>query len=287
MEFGSVMDSFEAHMASKDRSIKTIEGYRSDLKMIKSYFSEKFNGQVYVDDISTSDVEGYLLMLKNVKQYKAGSRNRHLNTMKSFYKFCCQEGWVQKNPVASIEKVKGQQKEKDILEIDEVELFVNTIDHPLIKVVTQFMYYTGLRISECLSLQIEDVDLEKRQVHVIAGKGNKNRIVPINQQLKVILTNYLSKLRPKTASAYFFASKRSGKFSTPYVNRVLDRTRVELGWTKKISSHSLRHSFASHLARKGVNIVDISKMMGHADLKTTSVYMHVNHKDLLDSVDQL
>ncbi|GAK02976.1 integrase [Geomicrobium sp. JCM 19037] len=286
-EFRKAMLLFERYMDSRDRSDRTIIGYRRDLTMVENYLKNRYGSRIYVHDVTTNDIEDYLLMLKVEKQYKASSRNRHIGALKSFYKFCQREGWASASPLEQIEKIRGPQKEREILEFSEVNTFITAIDHPLIRVVAQCLYYTGLRISECLGLRYEDVNLERRRIWVSAGKGNKSRSVPINERLLFILADYLDVQTDSGSSEYFFATKKSGQLSNVYVNRILDRTRVKLGWRKRVSAHTFRHSFASHLVRKGVNIADIQKILGHSDLKTTSVYLHTDQDSLLASVDLL
>lgn len=287
MEFREVIALFIKYLISMDRSIETIKGYEKDLNMINRYLIETYNTQFYLEDIKTEDLENYLYMLKDVKGYQAASRNRHLNTMRSFYNFCIKKELLDRSPAAPIEQVRVQQKEREYPDEDEVKELVQAIDHELIRLVVRFLFMTGLRISECLNLTLDDVDLEKKQIHVRQGKGNKDRFVPISDKLKPLLQDYKSNKRVNTSSNYFFATKKTGRLSAVYVNRVLAETTKKLGWNKKVTAHSFRHGAASLLIKKGVSPVYVQKILGHADLKTTSIYLHANKDQLEEAMNTL
>ena len=143
------------------------------------------------------------------------------------------------------------------------------------------MFYAGLRVSECVNLRVEDVDLEKKLIKVIQGKGAKNRVVPINAKLFKVFEDY-NKWR--VDSEYFFASQKTGRLSKVRIEAIVRDTRKELGLEKQITPHTFRHGFASHLVKNNANIVSISKLMGHSDIKVTSVYTHAGLDMLEDAV---
>lgn len=157
----------------------------------------------------------------------------------------------------------------------------------MIKLVIKTLYYTGLRINECLSLNVNDVDLQNKIIHVIGGKGNKNRDIPINNNLIPLFENYLANERPHTTSEFFFATKKTGSLSANYVNQTLRETVEKLGWKKHITAHILRHSFASNLIKNGVSLVYVQKLLGHSNLKVTSIYTHANMEELNKSINVL
>ena len=150
-----------------------------------------------------------------------------------------------------------------------------------------FLANTGLRISECLSLTLDDVDLDKSMIRVIQGKGGKDRNVPINQTLLPLLKDYRNNWRDAYGSDLFFATKKSGSLSNSYINTVIRNTVKKLGWKKQVSCHTLRHSFASSLVKKKVGLVEIQKLLGHSSLKVTSVYTHVDMDQLNEAVNAL
>lgn len=287
MLFLEAREKFKTGLVASDKSWETVTGYEKDLGMLQRFLESKYNCQLYLGDVSTQDLEDYLLMLKEEKGYQPASRNRHLNTLRSFYKFAIKKGWVKENPTLPIEQVKVKRKEREYVTEEEFHELHEAIEHQLIQLVVRFLFYTGLRITECLQLTLDDVSLETNMIHVRHGKGDKERFVPISIKLKPYLEDYKENWRVDTKSNYFFATTKTGSLSDVYVNRVLHETTEKLGWKKVITAHKLRHSFASQLVRKNVNPVSIQKLLGHADLKTTSIYVHSNHEQLQEAVNVL
>jgi site-specific recombinase XerD len=276
---------FGKYQANIERSPVTIRAYHEDLSLLNRYLQVKYNGPIYLEDISQEDVENYLFYLKEEKGYQPISRKRVLGSMRSFFSHAYKNEWCEKNVTAKLEPIKCQQKERHFLSEEEVNQFVHAIDHELIQLVAQTLYYTGMRISECLNLQVDEVNLEDNLIYVKQGKGNKDRIIPINPKLKKLLINYKEDWRVESDN--FFATKISGTLSTTSVARIFRETTKALGWKKKVTAHILRHSFASKLVKNNVHLVKISKLLGHSSLKTTSIYVHSHIDDLKDAVNTL
>lgn len=276
---------FKRYLTVINRSIETISSYASDLSGFESFIEKKYNGPVYIDEIEAADIEDYLYSLK-IKNLQSSTRSRNLYTLRSFWNFAYKNKLCKWNTAIAIEPIKTQKKERTYLSIDEVNNLINAVDHPLIKVVIQTLFYTGMRISECLKLKINDVDMEEKIIHVINGKGGKDRDIPINEHLLQILKNYLEN-RSDIISDYFFATKKTGKLCSAYVNHVIEETVKKLGWKKHVSAHILRHSFASNLIKNGVSLVYVQKLLGHSNLNVTSIYTHANIDDLKESINLL
>lgn len=144
-----------------------------------------------------------------------------------------------------------------------------------------------LRVSEATNLQLKDVDFVNRVIHVIEGKGGKNRDVPMNESLAKILQDYLETVRPEGNSLLFFATEKTGAISQQYINRKLKETCKKINLGKVVTSHILRHSFASQLVKTDTHVAHIQRLLGHADVRTTSVYMHAEYRDLADAVNSI
>lgn len=281
-----VIEKFKRYLITTDKSKETVRSYGVDLFNFEQFLEEKYNCPLYLDEIQVDDIEDYLYHLKK-KNLQTASRSRNLYTLRSFWNYAYKNKLCKWNLAMAVEPIKIQKKERTFLSTEEVEKLIGEIDHPLIKLVVQTLYYTGLRINECLSLKLNDVDLESRVIHVIEGKGNKNRDIPINQNLLILFESYVHNERIDISSDYFFATKRTGKLSAAYVNSVLRDTVKSLGWKKHVTAHILRHSFASNLIKKGVNLVYVQKLLGHSNLKVTSIYTHANMEDLDKSINVL
>lgn len=281
------IERYKQYLVTMDKSKETIKGYMSDLSSFQYFLEKKYNCPLYINEIETIDIEDYLYWLKEKKQLQAASRSRNLYTLKSFWKYIHNKDFCIKNVAALLEPIKLQKKERIYLSPSEVNQLIKAIDHPLIKVVCQTLYYTGMRISECLNLSLSDVSLDTQVIHIINGKGKKDRNIPISNHLLKIFENYLDTIRPDVDSNNFFATQKTGSLSPAYVNRVLNDTAKKLGWNKNISAHILRHSFASNLIKNGVNLVHVQKLLGHSNLKVTSVYTHANMDDLNKAINVL
>jgi site-specific recombinase XerD len=283
--FTEALGMFRKHQITIERSPQTIRGYKEDLTLFSRHLQQKYNCPAYLVDIRKEDVEEYLLYLKEERGYQPASRKRILGSIRSFFNYAYKSEWCEKNIAATMEPIKCQQKERHYLLEEEVDQLIEAIEHQLVRLVVQTLYFTGMRISECLNLKMEDVDLEANIIHVIAGKGNKDRNIPINPKLLELLTDYKQNWR--VDSSRFFATRISGTLSVTSVARVLREATEALGWKKKVTAHTIRHSFASKLVKNNVHLVKISKLLGHSSLKTTSIYAHSSMEDLKEAVNSL
>lgn len=276
---------FVRYMKLIDRSKQTITGYEKELNYFDDFLSVKHNCPMYIEDITLQDLEDYLLDQKK-RKISTASRSRSVYILRSFYNYCTKKDIVEKNLAALIEPVKVKQKEREFLTEEEFEELAGAIKHPTIKTVVQTLFYTGGRISEITDLKLEEVDLENRVIHIIEGKGGKDRDIPISDRLHKILKNYLENIR-EADSDRFFALEKTGKVSPTYVNRLIREATAEIGLEKEVSAHILRHSFGTNLLEKGASVVSIQKLLGHANLAVTTRYLHQDINKLSDAVNLL
>lgn len=178
------------------------------------------------------------------------------------------------------------EEQKVALTQDEIEELLSAIEHPIIRFAVALLCYTGLRVKEAQTLLLEDIDFEYNRLSV-KGKGKKHRYVPIAQSFKPYLDEYITSIRESEDSPFLLATKRTGKLSSMYINNELHRAVEKLGWNKTVTCHALRRSFATNLLRKGVNVFAISKLLGHASIKTTTLYLQLNENELKEAVDKL
>lgn len=196
MLLNNTVEEFIKYLTITSKSNETIKAYESDLKSFCSFMESKCNCGVYMNEIEMTDIENYLFYLKN-KNLQASSRSRNLYTLRSFFNFAYKNKYCNWNTALSIEPIKFQRKERTFLSEEEVMELVSAIDHPVVSVIVTTLFYTGLRISECVHLKVKDVDFQNNIVHVIGGKGNKDRDIPINKNLYPILKSYLENVRVK------------------------------------------------------------------------------------------
>lgn len=267
------IDEFIQHLKSKERSTMTVRGYRMMLMDFKRYIEKELNGQVYLDEMTLAHLEGYLDYRKQQGDQPV-SRNRALYIFRSFFSYLDKRDLVDKDISQKLEPISLQQKERTYLLPEEVETLLAAIDHAIIKVAATTLAYTGLRVSELCNLTLDDVNFDTECIQVRHGKGNKDRTVPMNGKLKTVLLDYLKMIRPTTPSKKFFATKRTGALSDQSINRYLKLTTKKLGWTKHVTAHILRHSFASTLVRNNASLPAVQNLLGHSDLRVTSRYIH-------------
>jgi integrase/recombinase XerD len=289
MLFTNATKMFISHLESIDRSSETIRGYTKELERFTKFLFQLKGSGPELSAANINDIELFLIRQKQ-RNLAPASRNHSIYILKSFYNYCQKYNLISHNPAQNLEPINQKTSPRIFLSECEVSQLIKHISHPVIKPLAWTMYYTGARASEALNLKLDEVDLENNLIHIVNGKGNKDRVVPICQNLKQILNTYLSKHRfpPKNkTSNRFFLTQKTGKVSLNYLNKNIHDACSALGLSNKISSHTLRHSFASNLLAKGVSLVTIQKLLGHSNLKVTSLYLHQNLNDLSQAVEKL
>lgn len=280
----SVLSDYKVYMYQQEKSPRTITGYMQDLNFFRKWLEKEFNGPVYLEEITFEDIEKFLTHLKVEKDYKPASRKRISASIKMFYKYAWKRNMCPEDLASKIENVKYVPKERDYLTEEEALTFIKAIKHPVVQVFTTTLFYTGVRVSEALALTPEDVDLSLGWIYIKNGKGNKYRKIPICHKLKKALLDYE---QWRVDSHQYFATEKTGSLSIGRVQAIIRETREKLGCKKHITAHVFRHSFASQLVKNDVNIVSISKLLGHSSLKTTSIYTHASDEQLVDAVRML
>lgn len=282
-------EGFEKQLTHAEKSKATIRSYIMSCKRFADAIQTKYNSPVFLGQIQEEDIEEFLHHLKVNKGYKPASVNVTLNALRNLFKYAMRNKFIEKDPTAYLETVKNHKERRDFLTADEIQLLLSTITHEIGNVVVRTLAFTGLRISECLSLTLNDIDFEKNRVYVRNGKGNKPRTIPLSQDLKAYLLQYKNGPRSFiTNSDTFFATQKTGKISAVYINRLLKEAVAELKWEKDVSCHTLRHSFASKLVKNGTGLPTVAALLGHADFRTvTAVYIHIDESEMQNAVNQL
>jgi site-specific recombinase XerD len=285
--FSQAIPLFKDWLKTRGMRKETLRGYDLDLNQFQLWMTALMNRPIFVDEVQLSHGERFVEYLANERDCKPATLNRKINALSSFFTFLRKRKMVMDNPMEDLERVKVPQTERTYLSEEEVIAIVQAIDHPVAHYFVMMMAYTGIRVKECITLTLKQVNLEEGYVQVIDGKGGKNRRVPMNQQLVEHMKEYLDQHRPDTDSLFFFAIKKSGSISVQYINRLLKKAAKKSGIQKHVTSHILRHSFASLLVKKDTHVAVIQRLLGHADVRTTSIYMHVNQDELQEAVNQI
>lgn len=276
----------ELHLSSN-----TWQSYESDVKkyinfVVKNY---KINEP---DEIQVSHLKSYIESLHR-KKIEPSSQSRKLSAIKSFHKFLIKEKYVKFNITDSIDLPKQVKKLPTVLSIEEVDKLLNTLntDTPLEtrnKAMIELAYASGLRVSELVDLKLSDLHLDAGFVQV-HGKGNKERIVPVGEIAIDSLNYYLENARMqliKKHNDFVFINGRDGNQMTRQAFFLLIKDKVkQAGINKEISPHKLRHSFASHLLKNGVDLRLIQELLGHEDISTTERYTHIQNDDMIKTYE--
>ncbi len=272
-------------LVEKGLSDNTIESYSSDLALYLEFL--KKNGVKNVSDSDTAIILKHLIDLRN-SGLGAKSRTRHLITLRGFYRFLMQEKIVERDPSRIIDLPKGGLKLPDVLSVEEVKKLLNICDTKKPKgirdaAMIELLYAAGLRVSELVNVKLQNVSMEAGFVRVF-GKGSKERVVPIGLYAKEKIDHYIKSSRPlllkNVVSQYLFVARAGKPMTRQGFWKQLKKYGQIAGIKKRVTPHSLRHSFASHLLEGGADLRAVQIMLGHVDISTTQIYTHVARKRL-------
>jgi integrase/recombinase XerD len=264
----------------KGLSEKTIESYSADLSKYLDFLKQK-----KIKDITQTDTPLILKHMIALRESGLGSKScaRHLITLRGFYKFLSQEKVLEFDPAKLIDLPKSGLKLPDVLSVSEVNLLLNIPNNnePLGKrnaAMLELIYAAGLRVSELVNLKFLDVNIEACFVRVM-GKGSKERIVPFGLYAKNKIDDYIKNARPlllkNRISQYLFVARAGKPMTRQGFWKLLKQYVKQAGIKKKVTPHSLRHSFASHLLEGGADLRTVQVMLGHVDISSTQIYTHV------------
>jgi len=221
-------------------------------------------------EVSHLDIREYLLHCIQ-KQYSSSTINLAHNALAFYY------GRILRKRVGDIPYQKREQRIRVFASPEEIENMINALDNTKHKLIISLLYASGVRVSELVSLKIEDIDLQKRLLKVRQGKGNKDRHTILSKVVVELIRSYLS-TRPYESN-YLFASS-DGHITPRTVEEVLKQACQKARITNPLTPHSLRHSFATHHMEQGTKTKYIQQMLGHKDIRTTRIYEHISTKHL-------
>ncbi|MBH0169302.1 tyrosine-type recombinase/integrase [Fictibacillus sp. 18YEL24] len=275
------------YLPMSNQSQETINGYTKDLYMLNDWLADTYGCVPTVELIDHKKIDKYLFYLKEDRNYADASRLRHLHTISSFMKYLIREDVIIKNPCEKVTRFKVVKKEREPLSENEVELFFEEARGQT-KTLIYLLYYTGARISEASSLVWNDIDYEQKTVKLL-GKGRKTRKVPLHPKLEEELKGHHLRMtmENKNKMNYVFYTKKTGRLSQQYARIFIDKLAKDLEFSKKVTCHTFRHSFATNLLKKGVDLFKIQRLLGHTSLRTTEVYLHSQIEELKGAVDLL
>ncbi len=287
MTFDNAIECFLTYLKVEKRlSPNTVESYARDLFKLRDHCGE-IKDVESVENVKEVHIVDFMISLaKGGLSVKTQARN--LVAVRNLFKFLLKERILDSDPSALVALPKTGRRLPETLTLDEVELLLDGPDKNKKlglrdAAMIETLYATGLRVSELVSLRVQDVDLQLGAVKA-HGKGGKQRLVPIGQTARMLLETYLKTSRPdilkgKTHDGLFVTSH--GKTMTRQAFwKLLKKYALKAGIKKNISPHKLRHSFATHLLQRGADLRAVQEMLGHADISTTEIYTHVSRARL-------
>jgi integrase/recombinase XerD len=272
-------------LIEKGLSRTTLESYSSDMVRYQEFLYENKIRRISAAD--TALILKHMIALRNAG-LSARSRARHLVTIRGFYRFMVHEKIIEHDPARLVDLPKTSLKLPDVLSVDEVSQLLETPDTDKPRgardcAMLELLYAAGLRVSELVNLKTQDVNLEAGFVRVF-GKGSKERVVPIGLHAKEKIESYILKSRhmllKNRASPYLFVARAAKPLTRQGFWKLLRRYAGQAQLYKKVTPHSLRHSFASHLLEGGADLRAVQVMLGHVDIATTQIYTHVARQQL-------
>lgn len=278
------IESFLNDLQLKNQSSYTITAYQNDLEAFAQFLERE---SISIQEADYKVIRNYLAYLYS-KDYAKRTIARHISCLKSFYKYLMKEQMITKNPMKLISNPKLDQTLPKFLYTNELELLLTIPDTttPLgmrNAVLLELLYATGVRVSELVSIQIQDINFYDKKIKVM-GKGSKERYVLYGSRLQTLLEDYLSGARnaiqKNKTNNYLFLNHLGNPLTTAGVRNILNQIIQKGALQFSISPHVLRHTFATHMLNEGADLKSVQELLGHENLSTTQIYTHVSNEHL-------
>ncbi len=269
-------------MANESRILSPEEKHQLIEKLIEEVKLRRYSYQTGKSYISV--VKDFLALGKTPREFLLSYSTKSKSTMrlayfvlKFFYENVINKSFEEKLPLA-----RKSLKLPLVLSKEEINKMIESTNNVKHKLVIMFLYYAGLRLDEARNIQWQDIDFDREIIHLKTAKGDKERVVFLHKKLIEVL-----KIYGTNKEGSIFASQRDGKYNKRTIQQIVKYASKKVGIKKKVTPHTLRHSFATHLLESGADIRCIQQLLGHKDLKTTQIYTHVANKDIKRLADLL
>lgn len=291
MDWKEKIEDFEKYLKfERNFSDNTLDAYARDIRKLQTFAENEL--QIGPADITYAHLQEYLFQLSKQK-ISERSQARWVSSIKAFFKFLVEDEIRFDNPSSLLEGPKLGLYLPDTLSFDDVEIIINAIDrstdlgqrnHCMIEV----LYGCGLRVSELIDLKISNINFKESYLKV-DGKGDKSRFVPIADYTAKLIKNYIKNVRSqykinKKCEDILFLNSRGSSMSRVIVFIIIKELTEKAGISKKISPHTFRHSFATHLLQNGADLRYIQEMLGHSSITTTEIYTHLKTEELREVI---
>ena len=291
MENEKLIQQFKLYLKlEKALSENTLLAYSGDINKLSDFLILEKKSLSFLK-LSLDDFQEFLSYLNDFGLNEK-SQARIVSALKTFYKFLVIENFIEENPASLLEGPKLSRKLPDTLSLEEVQKILDNIDLSLEngtrnRTIIETLYSCGLRVTELINLKLSNLFLDVDFIKVI-GKGNKERLIPIGSVAIKFINIYIKEIRSKMKikkgnENYLFLNRRGAKLSRVMIFYIIKEATKNAEITKKVSPHTFRHSFATHLIEGGADLRAIQEMLGHSSITTTEIYTHLD-SDYLKSV---
>jgi len=291
------LDDFLLYLKiEKNASYHTQRGYKADLLLIDEFIKKTTKGRIGLEHpkVDISIIRQYLGYLQK-ENYSRKSIARKLASLRTYFKFLCKKGYLKTNPAKSMFTPKLQQKLPTFLYQKEMLELIEAPDESTIlglrdKAMIETLYSTGIRVSELVGINLNDLDYTAGVVKVL-GKGNKERFVPIGSYALAAIEKYIDKRyelikRNQPSQDALFLNRMGSRLSSRGVRLIVNKYVRQIAISKHVSPHTLRHTFATHLLEAGADLRIVQELLGHASLATTQIYTHLTRERLKSVYDK-
>ena len=282
MNWDSGFENFKNYLKlERGLSDNSIKSYDYDLVLFKNFLvANKINDTPF--NCKSETIKNYLY--KSFSDKKSRSQARSISAIKSFFNYLIFEGYIKESPISNIEAPKQEKKLPVVLTEDEIKNLINSIDlnHDFgqrNKTIIEILYGTGIRVSELVNLKLSNIFFKENIIKVI-GKGNKERFVPLGEiascEMKIYINDRNQLKIDSKSSDILFLNRYGRRLTRSMIFKIISDASKRIGLDKKISPHTLRHSFATHLIKNGADLRTIQLILGHESITTTEIYTHLD-----------
>jgi integrase/recombinase XerC len=263
-------------LAGSNLSVNTASAYLTDIKQFIAYLSATDTTAIYPQNVTRRHVTEYLSYLADLGRTGV-TRGRKLAAIREFFKYLIAEKIITQSPAQTVTMPKKEKRTRVFLRVDEYTKMLSVAGRdPRDFAILQIFLQTGIRVSEMANLRVSDIGLEERVLRVTEGKGKKEREIPLEKNGIAAIKSYL-KVRSDTTDTHMFLNYEGSGLSTRGIKKVVEKYKRLAGITKKDSCHSLRHTFATYKAMQGVNAFQLQEWLGHEDIGTSQIYVHLGN----------
>jgi len=293
MKWQSWKKGFAAYLQlERSLSPNTVAAYMGDHDKLATFLEERYAG-LQPDEVTPWHLSEFVQWIYQEKKASSRSQARTQSGIRAFFRYLLIEGVISNNPAADLESPRLERKLPDFLTVAEIDKILSVIDlskpeGPRNKAIVETLYGLGLRVSELVNLKISNLNLEEEFVQ-ISGKGNKQRFVPLGSEARRHIMIYCTSSRPYTPPRkghedILFLNNQGKKLSRVTIFNIVKNLCQAAGIRKKVSPHTFRHSFATHLVEGGADLRAVQEMLGHESITTTEIYTHLDKAYLRETL---